>query len=215
MNSRFENIELYTWTTPNGYKPVILLEELGYDYDLKLTPLDGAQFAPKFVKINPNSKIPAMVVQEVGQEPFSMFDSAVIAQYLATAEFLPTQPALRVKCLSWLMFLSAHLGPMAGQLGHFMGVNPPVPYATNRYYTEVLRLMDVLEGQLGHAEYVAGAYSIADIALYPWVRSINQEKAKLDSEQKELPNIARWETAVANRPAVQTAYKKLVKPQST
>lgn len=210
MNSRFESIRLYSWATPNGYKPLILLEELGYDYDLEWVPINGAQFAPSFIKISPNSKIPAMVVQEVGQEPFSMFDSIVILQYLATAEFLPEKTDLRFKCLSWLMFQSAHVGPMAGQLYHFLNAKPAVPYAVKRYQDEVLRLFKVLESQLEQTEYVAGDYSIADIALYPWVSSVNQYKAELAGAEGEVeqPNIARWQTSIANRPAVKKAYQQ-------
>jgi GSH-dependent disulfide-bond oxidoreductase len=196
-------IELYTWTTPNGRKASIMLEEVGLAYAVH--PVDiskGAQFHPDFVAINPNSKIPAIVDRDgPGGAAFSVFESGAILIYLAekTGKLLAREPRPRSETLQWLMFQMGGVGPMFGQAHHFLRAAPePVPYGIERYTKETRRLYGVLNKRLGEEAYLAGEYSIADIATFPWVARHEWHKVDLT----EFPNVARWYAAIAERPAV-------------
>jgi GST-like protein len=197
-------IDLYTWTTPNGRKASIMLEEVDLPY--RVHPINigkGEQFAPSFVAISPNSKIPAIVDAEgPGGREIAMFESGAILIYLAekTGMLLPTEPVRRLEALQWLMFQMGGVGPMFGQAHHFLRAAPePVPYAIERYTKEAARLYGVLNARLAEREYLAGEYSIADIATYPWVARHEWHKVDL----ADHPNVARWYAAIGARPAVQ------------
>ncbi|MEO0985858.1 MAG: glutathione binding-like protein [Cyanobacteria bacterium J06639_14] len=194
-------IDLYTFTTPNGYKPAIMLEELGLPYTIHQIHIGkGDQFSPEYVKINPNSKIPAIIDRETN---ITVFESGALLIYLAekTGKLLPTEPAERARVLAWLMFQMASVGPMFGQFGHFRNFAPEkLPYAIERYQKETLRLLGVLDRQLANNTYVAGDYSIADIATYPWVAAA--AKPYLAVSLVEFPNVQRWVEAMQARPAV-------------
>jgi GST-like protein len=197
-------IELYTWTTPNGRKVSILLEELGLSY--RVHPIDiskGDQFKPDFVDVNPNSKIPAIVDSEGPDgKPIAIFESGAILIWLAekAGRFIGGSPRARIEIIQWLMFQMAGVGPMFGQTHHFRRFAPePVPYAIERYTKETARLYGVLDERLGDSEYLAGDYSIADMATYPWVARWEWQGVKLD----DFAHVKRWFTAVGARPAVQ------------
>jgi len=197
-------IDLYTWTTPNGRKVSVMLEECGLEYSVHPVNIrEGDQFKPEFVKICPNSKIPAIVDRDSG---LSMFESGAILVYLAekTGKFLPAKQPGRGKVLEWLFWQMANIGPMFGQAGHFSNAAPEkIPYAINRYLTESARLIKVLDDHLGHTEYVAGDYSIADIANYPWVSvGFDLIKAAKADVVGEGANVARWIKAIGARAAV-------------
>ena len=197
-------IDLYTWTTPNGRKVSVMLEECGLEYSVHPVNIrDGDQFKPEYVKICPNSKIPAIVDRDSG---LSMFESGAILVYLAekTGKFLPAKQPGRGKVLEWLFWQMANIGPMFGQAGHFSNAAPEkIPYAINRYLTESARLIKVLDDHLEHTEYVAGDYSIADIANYPWVSvGFDLIKAAKADVVGEGANVARWIKAIGERPAV-------------
>ena len=187
-------IDLYTWTTPNGRKGSIMLEEVGLDYEVHPINIgEGEQFSPDFLAISPNNKIPAIVDRELD---VSIFESGAILVYLAekTGQLLPTEVVPRAKVLEWLMFQMSGIGPMLGQVGHFMQSAPEqIPYAIDRFASESARLMKVLDDQLGREAYAAGDYSIADIALYPWVSvgfaPVRQRQAE---GLGEGANIERW-----------------------
>ncbi|MBW4552847.1 MAG: glutathione S-transferase N-terminal domain-containing protein [Aphanocapsa sp. GSE-SYN-MK-11-07L] len=193
-------IDLYTFTTPNGRKASIMLEEVGLPYTVhKIDISKGDQFKPEFVAINPNSKIPAIVDQESG---LTVFESGAILIYLAekTGKFLPSEPKARSEVMQWLMFQMGGVGPMFGQLNHFKRFAPEqIPYAIERYTKETLRLYGVLDQQLSTHTYIAGDYSIADIATYPWVAIYEFQGLTLD----QYPHLKRWLEAVKQRPAVQ------------
>ncbi|HZB93936.1 MAG TPA: glutathione binding-like protein [Stellaceae bacterium] len=196
-------IELYTWTTPNGRKVSIMLEETGLAY--RVHPVDiskGEQFRPEFVAINPNSKIPAIVDSDDPEGgPLRLFESGAVLIYLAekTRMLLPHGATARLEALQWLMFQMGGVGPMFGQAHHFLRAAPePVPYGIERYARETRRLYGVLDGRLAAAEYLAGTYSIADIATFPWVARHEWHKVDL----AEFPNVKRWYDAIAARPAV-------------
>lgn len=193
-------IDLYTFTTPNGRKASIMLEETGLPYRVHSIDISqGKQFTPEYVEINPNSKIPAIVDQETG---ITVFESGAILIYLAekTGQFLPAQPKDRFGVLQWLMLQMGSVGPMFGQLNHFKRYAPEqIPYAIDRYQSETLRLYGVLDRQLAEQEFLAGEYSIADIATYPWVAIYEFQGLTLD----EHPHLQRWVKTVAARPAVQ------------
>lgn len=201
-------IDLYTFTTPNGRKPVILLEELELPYIIhKVDISKGDQFFPEFKAINPNSKIPAIVDRD---NNISVFESGAILIYLAekNGKLLPTAVAERVRVMEWLMFQMASVGPMFGQLGHFRNAAPDkLPYAIERYQMETLRLLDVLDGKLENQLYIAGDYSIADIALFPWV--IAAKSPYLGVSLAAFPNVERWIKALCKRPAVQIGMEIL------
>lgn len=194
-------IHLYTYTTPNGRKPAILLEELGLPYTLHKVDLGkGEQFSPEFVALNPNSKIPAIKDEDTG---VTVFESGAILIYLAekTGKLLPTDAASRAQVMAWLMFQMAGVGPMFGQLGHFRRSAPEsIEYAINRYEQEALRLVKVLDRQLQERDFMAGDYSIADIATYPWAAAYEYVGLSLDP----YPHVQAWLKRVGKRPAVQT-----------
>lgn len=197
-------ITLYTWPTPNGKKISILLEELKLPY--KAVPIDigaGDQFAPDFLKISPNNKIPALVDSEGPDgKPISIFESGAIMIYLAgkTGKFLPKTDRERYDVLQWLMFQMGGLGPMLGQAHHFRLYAPEsIQYAIDRYTKEAHRLYGVLDKALEKTGYLAaGQYTIADMACWPWVGSHNNQGVALD----QYPNVLRWFNKIAERPAV-------------
>jgi len=197
-------IDLYTWTTPNGRKASIMLEETGLPY--RVHPIDiskGDQFKPEFVAINPNSKIPA-IVDEEGPDgrPINVFESGAILIWLAekTDKFLGADKRRRIEAIEWLMFQMGGVGPMFGQAHHFRKFAPePVPYAIERYSKEAQRLYGVLDKRLGELEYLAGDYSIADMATYPWVARHEWQGVDLAA----FANVKRWYDAIGTRPAVQ------------
>ena len=197
-------ITLYTWGTPNGRKVSIMLEECGFEYGVKTVDITcGEQLLPDFVAVNPNSKIPAIVDSDGGDGlPLTLFESGAILVYLAekAGRFLPADPRGRYTALQWLMFQMGGVGPMFGQTHHFLRFAPePVPYAIKRYSTETARLYGVLDRRLGAAEYLAGAYSIADMATYPWVARHEWQNIDLS----DYPSVWRWYQAIGARPAVQ------------
>jgi len=198
-------IDLYYWPTPNGHKVTIFLEETGLEY--RIVPVNirkGEQFAPEFLKISPNNRMPAIVdTNGPGGKPFSLFESGAILLYLAekTGQLMPSEPRARHRVIEWLMFQMANVGPMLGQAGHFRNAAPEkIPYAIERYTNESRRLFNVLDKRLAEVSYVAGDYSIADIASYPWVvAALKAQPEQLDTR----PNLKRWIDALAARPAVQ------------
>jgi GSH-dependent disulfide-bond oxidoreductase len=197
-------IDLYTWTTPNGRKVSIMLEECALEYSVHPVNIrDGDQFKPEFVKICPNSKIPAIVDRDAD---VSIFESGAILVYLAekTGKLLPSKNPGRAKVLEWLFWQMANIGPMLGQANHFINTAPEkLPYAIDRYVTECARLIRLLDNQLAQNEYLAGAYSIADIATYPWlVVGFPALKAAKADVVGEGTSVARWLAAVGARPAV-------------
>jgi GST-like protein len=203
-------IDLYFWTTPNGYKISILLEELGLDYEAIAVDIGkGDQFTPEFLKINPNGKIPALVDSDgPGGRPLTLFESGAIMLHLAekTGKLLPQAPAERAEAIQWLMFQMAGVGPMFGQALHFRHSAPEgEEYARKRYDKEVTRLFGVMERALRDRDYFAGAYSIADIALFPWVRT---HKA-LGIALNDYPNLKGWYERIAARPAVKRGLSVL------
>lgn len=193
-------IELYTFTTPNGRKVSIMLEEVNLPYNVhKIDITKGDQFTPEFVAINPNSKIPAIIDSDTGM---TVFESGAILIYLAekTGQFLPTEQKNRFQVIEWLMFQMAGIGPMFGQLNHFKRFAPEkIPYAIERYEKETLRLYGVLDQQLSDKEFICGDYSIADIATYPWVAVYELQGLTLDNH----PHLKRWFETIQQRPAVQ------------
>jgi GST-like protein len=197
-------IDLYTWTTPNGRKVSIMLEECGLDYAVHPVYLGrNEQFSPAFVAICPNAKIPAIVDRDAG---VSVFESGAILIHLAerTGQLLPRSNPGRAKVLEWLMWQMANIGPMLGQANHFANTaEERIPYAIDRYVTESARLVRVMDDQLRRAPYLAGDYSIADIATYPWVKAgFDLLRAAKPEIVGEGANVARWLGAVAARPAV-------------
>lgn len=198
-------IDLYYWPTPNGHKITIFLEETGLEY--RIVPVNirkGEQFAPEFLKISPNNRMPAIVDTDgPGGKPFSLFESGAILLYLAekTGKLMPSETRARYRVIEWLMFQMANVGPMLGQAGHFRNAAPEkIPYAIERYTNESRRLFNVLDKRLAEVPYVAGEYSIADIATYPWiVAALKAQPEQLDTR----PNLKRWIDALAARPAVQ------------
>ena len=200
-------IDLYTWTTPNGRKISILLEELGMPY--RVIPIDlekGDQLGAEFSAINPNQKIPAIVDHDVAGGPLSIFESGAILVHLAekSGRFLPSAVAPRAHVFQWLMYQMSHVGPIIGQAGHFVNTAPEkVPYAIERFVGESLRIVGVLNQALAKNEYLAGEYSIADIASYPWiVAAWGPFEAMMPDEVAKMPNVKRWMNAIAARPAV-------------
>ena len=197
-------IDLYYWPTPNGHKISIMLEEIGMPYRVRaINMLRGEQFKPSFLRINPNNKIPAIVDQAgPGGKPFAIFESGAILQYLAekSGKLLPRATRARYEVIQWLTFQVAGVGPMFGQCGHFLGYAPKkIPYAIERYRNETLRLYGVMDRRLRDAEYLAGKYSIADIATWPWLRVRWLHKIDIN----EFPNVKRWYDVIDARPAVQ------------
>jgi GST-like protein len=197
-------IDLYTFSTPNGRKASIMLEEVSLPYTVhKVDISKGEQFRPEFLAINPNNKIPAIVDTETDM---TVFESGVILIYLAekVGKFLPTETKARSHVLQWLMFQMGGVGPMFGQLNHFKRFAPEqIPYAIERYTKETLRLYGVLDQQLSRHEFIAGDYSIADIATYPWIAIYDFQGLSLDGH----PHLRRWVETLNQRPAVQRGMK--------
>jgi GSH-dependent disulfide-bond oxidoreductase len=204
-------LDLYYWTTPNGHKITMFLEETGLPY--KLVPINigkGEQFQPDFLKISPNNRIPAIVDRDPvgGGEPISVFESGAILLYLAekTGKLIPADIRHRVEVLQWLFWQMGGLGPMAGQNHHFSQYAPEkIPYAIERYVNETGRLYAVLDRQLSDREFIAGEYSIADIASYPWIVPFDRQGQKIE----DFPHLHRWFEAIKMRPATVRAYAKV------
>ncbi len=202
-------IDLYFWTTPNGYKPLLFLEEAGVPYNIVPVNIGkGEQFAPEFLKVSPNNRIPAIVdrLPVGGGGPIPVFESGAILLYLAekTGKFLPADTKGRTEALQWLFWQMGGLGPMAGQNLHFSAYAPErIPYAIRRYARETDRLYGVLDRRLADRDFIAGDYSIADMASYPWVLRLEREQPRLD----EFPNVKRWFEAISARPATIRAYE--------
>jgi GST-like protein len=204
-------IDVYTWPTPNGHKVHIMLEECGLPYKVHAVDIGrGEQFEAAFLKISPNNRIPAIVDPDGPDgKPLSLFESGAILIYLAekTGKFLPKEPRRRYTTLQWLMWQMGGVGPMFGQTHHFRNyASEKIEYAVNRYTNEAGRLYGVMNKRLGEAKYLAGDdLTIADMATWPWTRSIANQGHELDS----FPNVKRWFQAIDARPAVQRAVKVL------
>ncbi|MEH1872254.1 glutathione binding-like protein [Nostoc sp.] len=203
-------IDLYYWTTPNGHKITIFLEEVGLQYTIIPVNIGaGDQFKPEFLNISPNNRIPAIVDHEPADAgaPISVFESGAILLYLAekTGKLIPQDLRNRTKVLEWLFWQMAGLGPMAGQNHHFSAYAPEkIEYAINRYVNETGRLYAVLNKQLADREFLAGDYSIADIAAYPWIVPHERQSQNLE----DFPHVKRWFEAIKARPATIRAYEK-------
>ena len=202
-------IDLHYWTTPNGHKITVFLEEAGLPY--RILPVNiskGEQFRPEFLRISPNNRIPAIIddAPAGGGRPVSLFESGAILQYLAekTGKFLPKDLHGRVEVMQWLFWQMRGLGPMAGQNHHFGQYAPDkIPYAIERYVNETNRLYSVLDKRLGDREFVAGDYSIADMASYPWIVPYERQGQRLG----DFPHLKRWFETIRARPAVVRAYE--------
>ena len=204
-------IDLHYWPTPNGHKITLFLEEAGLDY--RVHPVNigkGDQFRPEYLAFSPNNKMPAIVdhAPADGGEPQTVFESGAILLYLAekSGQFLSTDPRVRIETLEWLFWQMAGLGPMTGQYGHFNVYAPEkIPYAIERYTNEANRLLQVLDTRLKGRDFIAGdAYSIADMATYPWIGIY--DKAPID--MTPYPEVQRWHAAIKARPATARAYAK-------
>ncbi len=208
-------IDLYTWSTSNGRKASIMLEELGADYTVHPIHIGkGDQFTPEYLAINPNGKIPAIVDSDgPNGGPITVFESGAILIYLAEkyGRFLPAEPVARMEVIQWLMFQMGGIGPIFGQVHHFLrAAKEKVPYGIERYGTEARRLYGVLDRRLDGRDHLAGdGYSIADIATWPWV--LRHEWQQVDLA--EYPNVKRWFDAVGSRPAVQSGIQIPPPPQ--
>jgi GSH-dependent disulfide-bond oxidoreductase len=203
-----EPIELYYWPTPNGHKITIMLEECGLPYEIKPVNIGkGEQFEPSFLKIAPNNRMPAIIDPDgPGGKPISVFESGAILQYLGrkTGKFYPADERARVAVDEWLFWQMGGLGPMAGQAHHFRIYAPEkIEYGINRYTNEVNRLYGVMNKRLADHEYLAGAYSIADMASYPWVRPHKNQGQDL----AEFPKLEAWYQRMQARPAVAIGVK--------
>ena len=199
-------IELHYWPTPNGWKITIMLEELGAPYEVKYVNIGkGEQFEPSFLKIAPNNRMPAIVDPEGPDgKPISIFESGAILQYLGRkfAKFYPADERARVEVEQWLFWQMGGLGPMAGQAHHFRQYAPEkLPYAIDRYTNEVNRLYGVMNKRLADREFLAGEYSIADMASIGWTRSYKNQGQELE----DFPHLKRWFDAILARPAVERA----------
>lgn len=203
-------IDLYYWTTPNGHKITLFLEESGLPYTIHPVNIGrGEQFKPEFLAISPNNRIPAIIDQDAadGGAPISVFESGAILVYLAekTGKFLPRDLRGRSLVLEWLFWQVGNLGPMAGQNHHFRQYAPEnLPYAIKRYENETNRLYAILNKRLADRAFVAGNYSIADMAAYPWIVPYESQGQRLD----DFPNLKRWFDAIAARPATKRAYAR-------
>ena len=203
-------IDLYYWGTPNGLKITIALEEMGLDYQVfPINILENDQFQADFLRISPNNKIPAIVDQQGPRgEAISIFESGAILQYLGrkTGQFYPQDEQQRVEVEQWLMWQMGGLGPMLGQNHHFSQFAPEkIPYAIERYQAETKRLYGVLDRQLTGQDYVAGDYSIADMAIFPWLMRYEWQGIKLD----EFPNVQKYMERLQQRPAVHKALSNI------
>lgn len=209
-------IDLYYWPTPNGWKISIFLEEAALPYTVKPINIGaGDQFEPDFLKLNPNNKMPVIVDPE-GPEgnPITLFESGAILLYLAekTGQFLPETIRDRYRVIQWLMFQMGGIGPMLGQAHHFRQYAPDqIPYAVDRYTNEATRLYRVLDKQLGETEFVAGDYSIADMAIFPWIVPYERQ----GQDMANTPNLKRWFDTINSRPAVQRGLAVLKTERSS
>jgi GST-like protein len=196
-------IELHTWSTPNGRKASIMLEEVALPYQVfPINIMKDEQFAPEFLKISPNNRIPAIVDTDTGQ---TLFESGAILMYLAekSGKLLPAEGEAHWRTIEWLMWQMGGFGPMLGQAHHFLKYNVgKAPYAEERYGKEARRLYGVLDRRLADVEYVAGDYSIADISIFPWAARFEWQNIDFD----DFPNVKRWYLAIADRPAVKKGY---------
>jgi len=201
-------IDLYTWSTPNGRKVSIMLEEVGLPYTVHAVDISkDEQFKPEFLAISPNNRIPAIVDRD---NDLPLFESGAILMYLAekTGKLMPTSERARWHTVQWLMWQMGGVGPMLGQIHHFLrAAKGKAPYADERYVKEGKRLYGVLDRQLGRSEYVAGDYSIADISIWPWISRFEWQTIDMN----EYPNVVRWYKAIAARPAVEKGYHVPVK----
>jgi GSH-dependent disulfide-bond oxidoreductase len=203
-------IDVYYWTTPNGHKITIFLEEAKLPY--KIMPVNigkGEQFKAEFLAVSPNNRIPAVVdhAPAGGGKPIAVFESGAILLYLAekTGQFLAHDPRARIEAIQWLFWQMGNLGPMAGQNNHFSNyAQEKIPYAMDRYRNEVNRLYGVLNKQLAGRQFVAGDYSIADMAIYPWIVPYERQGQNIN----DFPDLKRWFESVRSRPAVERAYEK-------
>ncbi|MFO1057556.1 MAG: glutathione S-transferase N-terminal domain-containing protein [Dongiaceae bacterium] len=207
-------IDLYSWPTPNGHKIHIMLEEIGLPYRVHAVDIGrGEQFEPEFLRISPNNKIPALVDSDgPGGQPIAVFESGAMLIYLAekSGKLLPADPRGRTAALEWLMFQMGGIGPMLGQAHHFRQYAPePIPYAVDRYTREAGRLYGVLDRRLADRDYLAGEYSIADIACWPWMRYPDRQGV----DPAGFPNFQRWFARIAERPAVQRGVEVLSERQ--
>ncbi len=202
-------LKLYVWKTPNGYKVPILLEELGLEYELiPINIAKGEQKTPEYLALNPNNKIPVLVDSDAPDKTLTIFESGAILEYLAekTGKFMPKDLQGKYQVIEWLMFQMAGVGPMFGQLAHFTRFAPEkIPYAITRYTDETKRLLEVLDKRLGTVSYLAGDYSIADMATWPWVRAF---KSMDGASLADYPNVSRWFDEINSHPAVQKALEK-------
>ncbi len=202
-------IDLYFWPTPNGYKPLIFLEETGLSYQIKpINIMRGDQFKPDFLAIAPNNRMPAIVDNSPaeGDSPFSLFESGSILIYLAEkiGQFLASDLRTRHQTIQWLMWQMGGVGPMMGQANHFTRyASEDIPYSKKRYVNEVKRLLGVMEKQLSDRDYLAGDYSIADMACYPWIAFAHL----LNIERRDFPRVSQWIDRIAQRTAVKKAYE--------
>jgi GST-like protein len=196
-------IKLYSWKTPNGRKVSVMLEEIGLPYEVYAVDLSKRQqFTPEYLAINPNNKIPSIIDTDgPGGKPLTLFESGAILMYLAekTGKFWPQDMRKRYEVIQWLMFQMGGVGPMFGQANYFFRLEEKVPYAIERFHKESLRLYRVLEQELSKKEFLAGEYSIADIATYPWVGRHDIHQVKLE----DFPSVKRWFDTISARPAVQ------------
>lgn len=205
-----QHIDLYTWPTPNGHKVHIAVEEMGLPYTVH--PVDilaGDQFEPAYLALNPNNKMPTIVDPDgPGGVPYTVFESGAILMYLAekTEKFMPREMAPRYEVIQWLMWQMGGVGPMFGQRHHFHDYAPEkLPYAIDRYTNETRRLYNVLDRRLEGRDFVAGAYSIADMALLPWCRLYERH----DVDASDIPNVKAWIDRLLDRPAVARGLKVL------
>ncbi len=202
-------IDLYYWPTPNGWKISIALEEMEIPYEVRWVNIGrGEQFEPAFLEISPNNRMPAIVDREPmgGGPPLPIFESGAILVYLAekSGRFLPAEPRARADVLQWLFWQVGGLGPMLGQHGHFhLYAEQKIPYAIERYHQEALRLYGVMDKQLATREHLAGDYSIADMACWPWVVTWKRQEIDLAGE---FPNLRRWYDALKERPALRRGF---------
>jgi GST-like protein len=203
-------LDLYYWTTPNGHKITIFLEEAGLPYNIKPVNIGkGEQFKAEFLAVSPNNRIPALVdhAPAGGGKPIAVFESGAILLYLAdkTGRFIARELRARTEAIQWLFWQMGNLGPMAGQNNHFSNYAvEKLPYAIDRYRNEVNRLYGVLNKRLADRGFVAGDYSIADMAIYPWIVPYERQGQKLE----DFPHVKRWFEAIRARPAVERAYAK-------
>ena len=200
-------IDLYTWTTPNGRKGSVMLEECGIPYNVHPVNIrNGDQFKPEFLKISPNNKMPAITDPDgPGGKPISIFESGAILMYLAekTGQLMPSDTRGKYNVIQWLMFQMASVGPMLGQAHHFRRYAPEkLEYAINRYTNEAKRIYAVIDKRLGEAKYLAGDYSIADIATYPWLVPHSMQGQNLE----DFPNLKKWYDELRARPATQRGF---------